>query len=71
VACRQVIDPPAWCGAATTSLCGGRGDPPSFAEKLLSRDGIEVTGDLARVLVAKLWWRVKKSSGRDSVTGKQ
>ena len=32
----NVIDPPTWCGAATTSLCGGRGDPPSFVEKLLS-----------------------------------
>jgi hypothetical protein len=40
-------------------------------EKLLSGDGIEVTGDLARVLVAKPWWQVKKSPGRDSVTGKQ
>jgi hypothetical protein len=44
--------------------------PPSFVEKLLTRDGIEVTEDLARALVAKAWWRVKKSSGRDSVTGK-
>ena len=32
----NVIDPPTWCGAATTTLCGGRGDPPSFVEKLLS-----------------------------------
>jgi hypothetical protein len=40
-------------------------------EKLLSGDGIEVTRDLARALVAKPWWQVKKSSGRDSVTGKQ
>ena len=23
----NVIDPPTWCGAATTSLCGVRGDP--------------------------------------------
>ena len=23
----NVIDPPTWCGAAATSLCGGRGDP--------------------------------------------
>jgi hypothetical protein len=36
-------------------LCGDV-ETPSFVEKLLSRDGIEVTGDLARVLVAKLWW---------------
>ena len=33
---RHVIDPPAWCGAATTTLYGGRGDPLSFVGKLLS-----------------------------------
>ena len=33
---RHVIDPPAWCGAATTTLYGGRGDPFSFVGKLLS-----------------------------------
>jgi hypothetical protein len=67
---RQVIDPPAWCGVVTTFLCGGCGDPiPS--EKLFSGDGIEVTGDLVRASVGKPWWRVKKSPGRDSVTGKK
>jgi hypothetical protein len=40
-------------------------------EKLLSEDDIEVTGNLARALVAKPSWRVKKSPGRDLVTGKQ
>ena len=31
-----VIDPPAWCGAAKTSLCGGRGDPhPSWWSSLV------------------------------------
>jgi hypothetical protein len=44
---------------------------PYFKKKLHSGDSIEVTGNLARVLVAKPWWRVKKSSGRDSVTRKQ
>ena len=34
---RHVIDPPAWCGAATRTLYGGRGDPLSFVGKLLSR----------------------------------
>ena len=33
---RHVIDHPAWCGAATTTLYGGRGDPLSFVGKLLS-----------------------------------
>jgi hypothetical protein len=45
--------------------------PPSFMEKLLSGGDIEVTGDLVRALVAKPWWRVKKSPGRDSVIRKQ
>jgi hypothetical protein len=47
----QVIDPSAWCGAATTALCGGCGDPlPSWRSSLVEIP-IEVTGDLARVLV--------------------
>ena len=33
---RHVIDPPAWCGAATTILYGGRGDSLSFVGKFLS-----------------------------------
>ena len=33
---RHIIDPPAWCGAVTTTLYGGRGDPLSFVGKLLS-----------------------------------
>jgi hypothetical protein len=45
--------------------------PPSFMEKLLNGDGIEVTGDLATALVAKYWWRVKKSPRRYQVTWKQ
>ena len=36
VARRHVIDPPAWCGPATTALYEGRGDPLSFVGKLLS-----------------------------------
>ena len=31
----NVIDPPTWCGAATT-LCEGDVETPSFVEKLLS-----------------------------------
>jgi hypothetical protein len=45
--------------------------PPTFVEKLVSGDGIEVTGDLAWALVAKPLWQVKKSSGRDLMTKKQ
>ena len=36
VARRHVIDPPAWCGVATTTLYEGRGDLLSFVVKLLS-----------------------------------
>ena len=32
----HVIDPPAWCGAATTTLYGGRLDSLSFVGKLLN-----------------------------------
>jgi len=31
-----VIDPPVWCGAALTAMCGGHGDLQFFVEKLLS-----------------------------------
>jgi hypothetical protein len=40
-------------------------------EKLLSGDGIEVTGNLAWALVAKPLWQVKKCTGRDLAIGKQ
>ena len=33
---RHVNDPPAWCGAASITLYGGRGDLLSFVGKLLS-----------------------------------
>jgi hypothetical protein len=51
-------------------LCAGDVETPFFVEKFLSKDNIKVIGDLARALVAKPSWRIKKSSGRDSVTGK-
>ena len=39
----NVNDPPTWCGAAWTTLCGGRGDPhPSWASSLVEI-GIKVT----------------------------
>jgi hypothetical protein len=62
VGCRQVIDPPAlesWWLAGKSSilrlsverrrrLCAGNVEIPSFVEKLLSGDDIEVIGDLMR-----------------------
>ena len=40
---RHVIDPPTWCGAATTTLCGGRGDPHLLWRSSLVEPGIKVT----------------------------
>ena len=43
VARRHIIDPPTWCGAATTILYGGCGDPlPSWTSSLVEI-GIKVT----------------------------
>jgi hypothetical protein len=47
-----------WSG--DDSFVRRRWRPPFFVEKLLSGDGIEMTADLARALVAEHWWRVKK-----------
>ena len=43
VAHRHVIDPPTWCGVATTPLCGGRGDPHPLWRSSLVEPGIKVT----------------------------
>jgi hypothetical protein len=44
VARRQVFDPMAWCGAASISLCRGRGECyPSWKSSLRER-GVKVTG---------------------------
>ena len=40
---RQVINPPDWCGAATTTLCGGRGDTHPLWRSYLVKNGIKVT----------------------------
>ena len=40
---RHVIDPPTWCGAATTTLCGGRGDPHLLWANSLVESEIKVT----------------------------
>ena len=39
----NVIDPPTWCGAATTTLCGGRGDSHPLWRSSLVEFGIKVT----------------------------
>ena len=43
VARRLVFDPPAWCGAASTNLCGGHGDPHPSWRSTLVKIGIKVT----------------------------
>jgi hypothetical protein len=55
----------------TMALYAVREDPLPSWRSSLSGDGIDVTGDLTRALVAKHGWRVKKSFGTDLVTGKQ
>ena len=39
----NVIDPLTWCGAMTTTLCGGRGDPLSLWTSSLVELEIKVT----------------------------
>jgi len=39
----NVIDPPTWCGAVTTPLCGGRGDPHPLWRSSLVEPGAKVT----------------------------
>jgi len=43
VACRHIFDPPAWCGAASMILCGGRGDPHPLWRSSLVESRIKVT----------------------------
>jgi len=43
VARRHVNDPPTWCGAASTTLYGGRGDPLPLWASSLMENGIKVT----------------------------
>ena len=38
----NVIDPPTWCGAATTSLCGGCGDSHPLWRSSLVESRIKV-----------------------------
>ena len=39
----NVNDPPTWCGAAWTILCGARGDPHPLWRSSLVEPGIKVT----------------------------
>ena len=39
----NVIDPALWCGATTTSLCGGRGDPHPLWRSSLVEPEAKVT----------------------------
>ena len=50
---RYVIDPPTWCGAATTTLCGGRGNPHPLWRSSLVQLGAKVT---VIVFTEETWW---------------
>ena len=63
---RQVFDPPAWYGVASTMLCGGRGDPLPSWRSFLVQSGIKVTRELGVSLCDK-----SRGSRRDLVTDKQ
>ena len=39
----NVNDPPTWCGAATKTLCGGRGDPHPLWKSSLVEPGVKMT----------------------------
>ena len=39
----NIIDPPTWCGAVTTTLCGGRRDPHPLWRSSLVEPRIKVT----------------------------
>ena len=49
----NVIDPPTWCGAATTSLCGGCGDPHPLCRSSLVEPEAKVT---VIVFMEETWW---------------
>ena len=43
---RQVFNPPTWCGAASTIMCGGCGHAHPLWRSSLVESGIKVTGEL-------------------------
>ena len=49
----NVNDPPTWCGAAWTTLCGGRGDPHSLWTSSLVESGAKET---VIVFTEETWW---------------
>ena len=49
----NVSDPPTWCGAAWTILCGGRGDPHPLWRSSLVEPGAKVT---VIVFAEETWW---------------
>ena len=49
----NVIDPPTWCGVATTTLCGGHGDPHPLWRSSLVEPGAKVT---VIVFTEETWW---------------
>ena len=71
VACWHILDSLAWCGAASPTLCGGRGDPhPSWRSSLVE-SGIRVTGELSVSLGGLAFVASQGVPGRDLVVGKR
>ena len=50
---RHVINPPTWCGVATTKLCGGHGDPHPLWRSSLVELGAKIT---MIVFTEETWW---------------
>ena len=50
---RHIIDPPTWCGAAMTILCGGPRDPHPLWRSSLVEPGAKVT---VIVFTEETWW---------------
>ena len=49
----NITDPPTWCGAATTTLCRGRGDSHPLWRSSLVEPGAMVT---VIVFTKETWW---------------
>ena len=49
----NVIDPPTWCEAVTTTLYGGRGDPHPLWRSFLVEPGAKV---IVIVFTEETWW---------------
>jgi len=62
-----IFNPPAWCGAASTALCGGCEDPhPSWRSSSVE-SGAKVTAMTWQALVASQEESRKRLGGREAI----